>query len=279
MYQLIVSYSGWEAPTGTISRSRMLTYTDETLIDFFAPADTLRTNKFSPIPALFCTEIEGAGEQLGRIGYINHISSSERDVNFRFPLDPGFAPIPLSHLKTLSAELNIDGFELRNTHWAVKDIDLFKVLYGNAILDVRGPSSFSVADIHNPQANLIALMMPFEAEFNEVNSAIKVSCEKAGFSCQRADDIWINRTIIQDVVSLICKAAIVICDCTGRNPNVFYEIGIAHSLGKEVILITQSGSDIPFDLSHIRYLVYLNNEQGRQTLISDLAKRIKTIAG
>lgn len=279
MYQLIVSFGGWEAPSGNISKSRMLTYTEQSLIELFSPADTFKTEYFFPTPALFCTEIDGTGEQLGRIGYINHISNSGREVNFRFLLDPSFAPISLSHLKTLSAELNIANFELRNTHWSVKDIDLFKVLYGNAVPDAYGPSSFSISDIHNPQVNLIALMMPFETGFNEVNTAIKSSCESVGFVCKRADDIWINQTVIQDVVSLICKAALVICDCTGRNPNVFYEIGIAHSLGKEVILITQSSNDVPFDLSHIRYLTYLNNDQGREALASDLASRIRTITG
>ena len=72
--------------------------------------------------------------------------------------------------------------------------------------------------------------------------------------------------IIQDVVSLIDKSRVVICDCTGRNANVFYEIGIAHTLGREVILITQNEADIPFDLRHLRYVKYLNNAEGRQVL-------------
>ena len=61
-----------------------------------------------------------------------------------------------------------------------------------------------------------------------------------GKKCKRADDIWNHESIIQDVVSLICKSSVVICDLTGKNANVFYEAGIAHCLGKDVILITQS---------------------------------------
>ncbi|MCY1507063.1 hypothetical protein D9M68_413290 [compost metagenome] len=89
------------------------------------------------------------------------------------------------------------------------------------------------------------------------------------------DGIWENHAVIQDVISLIDRSAFVVCDCTGRNPNVFYEIGIAHSLGKEVILITQSGEDIPFDLRHLRYLPYLNNGEGLAGLQAQLTERLR----
>jgi hypothetical protein len=58
------------------------------------------------------------------------------------------------------------------------------------------------------------------------------------------------------VVSSICKSSVVVCDLTGKNANVFYEAGIAHSLGKDVILNTQSADDVPFDLRRLRYIPY-----------------------
>jgi hypothetical protein len=88
-----------------------------------------------------------------------------------------------------------------------------------------------------------------------------------------------NPAIIQDVVSLIDRSRIVVCDCTGRNPNVFYEAGIAHTLGREVILITQSANDIPFDLRHLRYIPYLNNNEGRLALADALQGRMQTVVG
>jgi hypothetical protein len=97
--------------------------------------------------------------------------------------------------------------------------------------------------------------------------------------CRRADDIWEAHAIIQDVVSLIDRSRIVVCDCTGRNPNVFYEAGIAHTLGREVILITQSEQDIPFDLRHLRHIRYLNNTEGRASLTESLEGRMRTILG
>jgi hypothetical protein len=70
----------------------------------------------------------------------------------------------------------------------------------------------------------------------------------------------------------------VICDCTGRNSNVFYEIGIAHTLGREVILITQSAADIPFDLRHLRYVLYSDTKAGLLVLQTQLQARITDIA-
>jgi hypothetical protein len=75
------------------------------------------------------------------------------------------------------------------------------------------------------------------------------------------------------------RSRVVVCDCTGRNPNVFYETGIAHTLGREVILITQNEHDIPFDLRHLRHIRYLDNTEGRGALTEALQARMQTILG
>jgi len=138
------------------------------------------------------------------------------------------------------------------------------------------PNVFAVpeTDVRN---DLVAVMMPF-AGFDSVYNAIKSSCADAGLQCLRADDIWDESTFIQDIVNLIFQARIVVCDFSKRNPNVFYETGIAHTLGKEVIPIAQSLSDIPSDLQHHRALPYLANAEGLQKLRADLSNRMKTIA-
>ncbi len=109
--------------------------------------------------------------------------------------------------------------------------------------------------------------------------ALPIDHDGGGFRSRRADDIWENPAIIQDVVSLIDRGRVVVCDCTGRNPNVFYEAGIAHTLGREVILITQAAQDIPFDLRHLRYIPYLNNGEGRAALVGSLQGRFQAILG
>ncbi len=120
-------------------------------------------------------------------------------------------------------------------------------------------------------------MMPFDSRFDKVYATIQATAQAMKMQCLRADNIWKHDTIIQDIVSLINSSRIIVCDCTERNPNVFYEVGIAHTLGRQVILITQSKADIPFDLRHLRYVTYLNNSEGRAVLAKRVGQRIQTL--
>jgi hypothetical protein len=156
-------------------------------------------------------------------------------------------------------DLDIDEFEFIRTHWSIKDIDLYRVLLKVSQPRRQRPTVFQLSEHENIEPSLMSAMMPFDPRFDAVYETLQRTATAVGLRCRRADDIWENRAVIQDVVSLIDRSKIVICDCTGRNPNVFYEIGIAHTLGREVILITQADADIPFDLRHLRYVRYLNN--------------------
>jgi len=147
----------------------------------------------------------------------------------------------------------------------------------NGLKIVFSPNIFQIPNVSVDQ-NLISVLMPFRSELSDVYEAIKEASKIAGFYCKRVDDIWDHSTVIQDVFSLIFQSYIVVCDLTGKNPNVFYEAGIAHTLGKHVVPITQSEGDIPFDLKHHRYALYLNNGEGREKLKADLASRFRTLA-
>lgn len=137
----------------------------------------------------------------------------------------------------------------------------------------------SVFKIPNKEVNpkLISVMMPFNASYRGTYEAIKRVTDHLKLDCLRADDIWKDTTFIQDIFELIYCARILIVDFSERNPNVMYETGIAHALGKTVIPITQSLSDIPSDLGHHRALKYLPNDEGYRNLSNELYKRIKTI--
>lgn len=140
------------------------------------------------------------------------------------------------------------------------------------------PTVFEVPDTAI-DPSLVAVMMPFGPSFNPVYEAIKQASAHAGLTCQRASDIWNNAVIIQDIFALIYRANIVVCDFSGKNPNVFYEAGIAHTLGKHVVPITQHQSDVPFDIQHHRYVSYLNNQEGLAQLTYKLHERFSTLAG
>jgi len=120
-------------------------------------------------------------------------------------------------------------------------------------------------------------MMPFLKEFDDVHQTIQNSCENVGLNSKRVDNMWDNSVVVQDIFDLICKSSIVIADFSKKNPNVFYEVGIAHTLGKEVIPIVQNIEDIPFDLGHHRVLKYHDNGEGRVELQKGLESRLKTL--
>lgn len=138
------------------------------------------------------------------------------------------------------------------------------------------PNVFNIPD-GEVESDLVAVMMPF-AGFNGVHESIKNACQSAGYRCLRADDIWENSSIIQDIFSLIYRAKIVIVDFSGKNPNVMYETGIAHTLGKTVVPLAQIVQDIPSDMVHHRAMIYLNNGEGLQKLETDLAHKLQTIS-
>ena len=138
-----------------------------------------------------------------------------------------------------------------------------------------GPTVFDVPNV-KLREDLVAVMMPFQG-FSAVYATIRNACADAEFECLRADDIWEDSTFIQDIVNLISQARIVVCDFTGHNANVFYETGIAHTLGKVVVPISQSMADIPSDLQQHRTLLYLNNTEGLGKMRSELAGRLRTI--
>lgn len=122
-------------------------------------------------------------------------------------------------------------------------------------------------------------MMPFRAEFTPVYEAIQGAVEALSLQCRRADDIWENHQIMDDVISLLWRARLVIADLTSKNANVFYETGIAHSMGRDVVQIAQSIEDVPFDLRGIRTLIYLRNGEGLASLRGDLKNRIDGLVG
>ena len=101
------------------------------------------------------------------------------------------------------------------------------------------------------------VIMPFAPDFDEIyNLFIATTLTGAGFEVFRADTILSQRNILEDVVSSIVESDLIIADLTGSNANVYYELGLAHALGKRVLLLTQSIEDLPFDLRSYRVISY-----------------------
>ena len=94
---------------------------------------------------------------------------------------------------------------------------------------------------------------PFDRYYDEIYSpAIK----DARLIPRIADDIYGPGDIMRDIWNLTKEAKVVLAVLTGKNPNVFYELGLAHGMKIPVIIVTQSRDDVPFDLRPVRNIVY-----------------------
>lgn len=274
MFNLLVKLNAWAQQVDTMYGGRILEFTDDRLVERFRPAGQLDLQALAALPTLFAQESYGNENAVARVGTILRAYPNGRDISVEYVYDPDIPPISNTSLEAYAGELGISAGQFSRTHWSVKDFDLFRALLRHQQPRRVRPRVFQIADPEAVEPTLVSVMMPFAAEFNAVYQTIQEAVTGVGLRCRRADDIWENPAIIQDVVTLIDRSTVVICDCTSRNPNVFYEAGIAHTLGREVILITQSDTDIPFDLRHLRYVRYLNNGEGREDLKTRITPRL-----
>jgi hypothetical protein len=253
MFNLIVKASAWADGRDTIPAGRVFEYTDQALADKFKPGGQVDFPALMALPALFVQE--GRTNELARVGTVARARIVGPNVALEYTYDLDVPALLNEALYGFMRELDIgDDFEFFHTHWAIKQVDLYRILLRNTQPRRQRPTVFQLTDYENIEPKLVSVMMPLNLAFDAVYATLQRTTQAVGLRCRRADDIWENPAIIQDVVSLIDRSKVVICDCTGRNPNVFYEIGIAHTLGREVILITQADADIPFDLRHLRYV-------------------------
>jgi hypothetical protein len=129
-----------------------------------------------------------------------------------------------------------------------------------------------------PNALRAFVIMPFGADFDPVwEDLIKPPLANAGFAVSRADSLLNQRNILADVVAGIAEADLIVADVTGLNPNVMYELGLAHGLGKRTVMITQDINELPFDLRPYRaneYTVNFRHAQKLAGLLADVGRAV-----
>src|SRR5258705_1107495 len=117
----------------------------------------------------------------------------------------------------------------------------------------------------------VFVLMPIKPEFNDIYKfGIKGAADDVGAYAERLDEQIFTEGMLDRIFNQISKADVVVADMSGRNPNVFYEVGYAHALGKIVLLQTQTADDIPFDLKHRQHTVYTGIEDLRKALVPRL---------
>lgn len=99
--------------------------------------------------------------------------------------------------------------------------------------------------------------MPFKENLSDLYElGIKEACKAGGAYCERIDEQRFSEPILDRIYNQIAKADFVIAEMTGGNPNVFYEVGYAHALGKATTLLAKTDKDIPFDLRGFRHVIH-----------------------
>ncbi len=128
---------------------------------------------------------------------------------------------------------------------------------------------------------VVFMVMPFNDEVaaKAYEHCIKGICQRRGLAVRRADEIFTANPVWDDIVGEIHRARVIIADVSGRNPNVFYELGMAHLLKpmQTVIITRDSHMDVPFDISHFRIIRYEDSIQGTKRFEDELGKTLDVI--
>ena len=144
--------------------------------------------------------------------------------------------------------------------------------YSGVLGRIFGGTSFTLDPL------LCFTLMPFDSKFQALyDDHIKPTVTRSGLRCERADDIRGTSVITWDIWERINRARFLVADLTDQNPNVFYELGLAHAISKDVILLTQSMDFVPFDLKTIRCIVYDFTPRGIQRFEKTLNETIAAL--
>lgn len=122
------------------------------------------------------------------------------------------------------------------------------------------------------------VLMPFDKEFDDIyDYLIHDPLSEAGYDVKRADDILNQGNILSDIIQSIINSDLIVADLSTTNPNVYYELGIAHSHRKNVMMLTQNVKELPFDLRSYRIIPYSNHFAKMHNARQQIQKVIKDV--
>jgi len=122
-------------------------------------------------------------------------------------------------------------------------------------------------------SKLVFIIIPLNKVFSSLHKSIKKICSENNLEAIKSDEEYIEGDILNHIVKLIVKSRFIIAVLDGRNANVYYELGIAHALGKDVILLSSAEEylDMPFNIKSNDIAFY----NSTKTLSIELNDRIK----
>ena len=124
------------------------------------------------------------------------------------------------------------------------------------------------------EKDLVFVLTPFHEEFQDTYETIQKACNKVGLRCLRGDEEFVSGDLLPHILSLIVRARLIIANIDSRNPNVFYELGIAQALDKPTIIVASSVPDMPFDLRTRKIIIFRDSGELLDKLQTELTRTL-----
>lgn len=123
----------------------------------------------------------------------------------------------------------------------------------------------------------VFVVMSFQKapEYKDLRSAIAQTCRQFGYEARRVDEANDQKRVIPELLRGIRQSAFVVADVTEAKANVYWEIGLATGLSKEIIVVAKKGTQLPFDINDVPVLFWESFEEFKEVL----AQRVEKIAG
>lgn len=218
-----------------------------------------------------------AGLNIGSAAYGVATFSSNRWENFKtagYGTPPPVGKDILIKVAIAGSQVTmwIDGVEVIRGIFPIRRAQLTVLMFGHK------PVEAELISVETTP-NIAFVVMQFTDEFDSLyKEVITPVCKSFGFSPVRADDIYNNGLIVDDIARSIRESALVIADITPNNPNVYYEVGYSHGIGKPTILLAERSRDkLPFDVSGFRTIFYDNTIGGKAMVEERLRKHIANL--
>lgn len=173
MFNLLMQSVPWEGGRGSVDLDRLFEFTEEGLAAQHRgePGGAPLLGQLAEYPCLFM--LEGTRNQLGRVGRITRPRAVGRRVTFEYTFDPEVPPLTNETIFANRADFDMPHeFEFSRNHWAIKDVDLYRVLLRLVRPRRQLPTVFALAEHEHIEEELVSVMMPFDAAFATVYEAI-----------------------------------------------------------------------------------------------------------
>ncbi|HDR8261111.1 TPA: hypothetical protein QC128_004436 [Bacillus cereus] len=184
-----------------------------------------------------------------------------------------------SKLYEINKKLSADPIRWKETNHLILSGNENTLNTENIQKGIVSPSNFLLShgltknDLEVDKLSVFVLTSFMDSE-RPLYSEIKNICSNVGLNCSRSDDDYISGDILPHILKKIAKARLIIVNLDGRNPNVYYELGIAHALDKPTILISKSINNAPFDLQSKNIIIYKDFTELNNKLSMELARTI-----